>query len=302
MRNFIPLALLAMAGCQSPEQQPKDSASPGYSKDFDLQGHRGARGLFPENSIEGFMAALDLQVSTLELDVVISADGQVVVSHEPWIDHLICWDLEDRPVPQGKALNIYKMPYSEVSNYNCGSQPHPNFPQQTKTPTFKPLLSEVIAEAEKFVTEVGRETVRYNIEIKSTPEGDSVFHPAPKEFVRLVMDVVTKGGIAELTIIQSFDPRALREVKATSPSIPVALLVEKTEGFEKDLEKLGFTPEIYSPYFRLVDEQMVKNCHTSNIRIIPWTVNEEDDMVRMLELGVDGLITDYPDVALTLKL
>jgi glycerophosphoryl diester phosphodiesterase len=100
MRNFIPLALLAMAGCQSPEQQPQESAAPSYSKDFDLQGHRGARGLFPENSIEGFMAALDLQVSTLELDVVISADGQVVVSHEPWIDHLICWDHEDRPVPQ----------------------------------------------------------------------------------------------------------------------------------------------------------------------------------------------------------
>lgn len=294
--------MVAAAGCSSPGPQTDETSTMAYSKDFDLQGHRGARGLFPENSIEAFMAALDLQVNTLEMDVVISADGQVVVSHEPWIDHLICWDLEDRPVPEGKALNIYQMPYSEVTNYNCGSQPHPDFPQQTKVPTFKPLLSEVIAEAENFTAEVELDPVWYNIEIKSTPDGDGIFHPEPKEFAALVLDVVRKGGIAERTIIQSFDVRALREVKAADPSMPVALLLSETEGFERDLENLGFVPEIYSPYYRIVDRQMVENCHANNIRIIPWTVNDEDDMVELLEMGVDGLITDYPDIALTLKL
>lgn len=302
MKNLLPLLIMTSMGCKAPAEKTEPMNGKEFSTDFDLQGHRGARGLFPENSIEGFLGALDLQVNTLELDVVISADGQVVVSHEPWIDHLICMDVNERPVPEGKALNIFKMPYSEVTNYNCGSLPHPNFPQQTKIPTFKPLLSEVILESEKFVREVGREPVWYNIEVKSTPDGDGIFHPAPKEFVALVLDVVQKGGIADRTVIQSFDPRALREVKAAQPSIPVAYLISQTGGFEKDLETLGFTPEILSPYYRLVDEQMVENCHANGIRIIPWTVNEEEEMIQLLKLGVDGLITDYPDVALTLKL
>lgn len=299
---LVPIALMA-TGCTPSQPQTEEMNRPAYAKDFDLQGHRGARGLFPENSIEGFLAALDLQVNTLEMDVVITADGQVVVSHEPWIDHLICWDLDDRPVAEGKALNIFRLPYSEVSNYNCGSQPHPNFPQQTKIPTFKPLLSEVIEQAERFIVETEELTpVWYNIEVKSTLETDNEFHPEPKEFVALVLDVVRKGGIADRTIIQSFDVRALRELKAAAPAIPVALLLAETEGFEKDLEKLGFTPEIYSPYYRLVDERMIENCHANGIRIVPWTVNDEDEMVNLLEMGVDGIITDYPDVALTLKL
>lgn len=303
MKKFLPLLMMTVSACSTPQPKNEEAEASAYTKDFDLQGHRGARGLYPENSIEGFLAALDLQVNTLEMDVVISADSQVVVSHEPWIDRLICWDLEDRPVPEGKALNIFKMPYSEISNHNCGSQAHPDFPQQTKIPTFKPLLSEVIAEAERFVAETEElGPVWYNIEVKSTEETDNEFHPEPKKFVALVLDVVRKGGIADRTIIQSFDVRALREAKAADASIPVALLLSETEGFEKDLERLGFVPEIYSPYYRLVDERMIENCHANGIRIIPWTVNDEDEMVSLLKLGVDGLITDYPDVALTLKL
>lgn len=272
------------------------------SQEFDLQGHRGARGLFPENSIEGFLAAADLMVNTLEMDVVITADKQVVVSHEPWISSTICWGLDDKPVPEGKELNIYKMTYDEVTNYNCGSQRHPDFPLQAKMPTFKPLLSEVVTEVDKLIRKLEIEPVNYNIEIKSTPEGDNIFHPEPEEFCQLVYDQLIASGIKELTTIQSFDVRALREMKNIDSSIPVALLIYETAGFESDLEQLGFTPEIYSPYYKLVDATLVNNCKENGIKIIPWTVNEEEEMVELLELGVDGIITDYPDVAITLKL
>jgi glycerophosphoryl diester phosphodiesterase len=241
-------------------------------------------------------------VNTLEMDVVITADSQVVVSHEPWIDRAICADATGDPVPEGKGLNIYRMTYSEVSNYNCGILPHPRFPHQMKIPTFKPLLSEVISEAERFIAERELDPVSYNIEVKSTPDGDKGFHPEPQTFVRLVLREVEKAGISDRVIIQSFDVRSLRAVKEQSPTTPVAYLLSETDGFERDLERLGFVPEILSPYFRLVDEMMVKNCHTNGIRIIPWTVNDEDDMTELLEMGVDGIITDYPDVALTLKL
>ncbi len=272
------------------------------NRDFDLQGHRGARGLYPENSLDGFVMAVELPVNTVEMDVVISKDRKVVVSHEAWISSTICRGLDDRPVPEGEGLNIFEMTYAEISNYDCGSEPHPDFPLQFKVASFKPLLSEVITEVEAGTASLEVEPLHYNIEIKSQPATDGRFHPAPEEFAELVLDQVRRGGIQGRTIIQSFDVRALQQVKEMDPSIPVALLISESTGFEKDLERLGFTPEIYSPNFHLVNEQLVRSCHLNSIRLIPWTVNEEEDMVRLLELGVDGLITDYPDVALTLKL
>lgn len=306
-KTIVAVAIVACTSCarstgDGRSIDSEQTEQPTFSSDFELQGHRGARGLYPENTIPGFLAALDLQVNTLELDVVISKDGKVVVSHEPWISSVICWNLHDRPVPEGRGLNIYQMTYDEVSNYNCGSQPHPDFPQQAKIPAFKPLLGEVISECEAFVHEKELPAVWYNIEIKSTPDGDGAFHPAPKEFVRVVLDVVKAGGISERTIIQSFDVRALQQLKEQAPNIPVALLIADSKGFERDLEELGFVPEIYSPHFKLVNNAMVRNCRDNGIRIIPWTVNEEDDMIELLEMGVDGIITDYPDLALTLKM
>ncbi|MDB4655313.1 glycerophosphodiester phosphodiesterase [Flavobacteriales bacterium] len=305
------LGLIVFLGCSNhPEPSQSIEASTedvqeNYAvknREFDLQGHRGARGLFPENSLEGFISAVDLMVNTIEMDVVISKDKQVVVSHEPWISSTICWGRNDKPVAEGKGLNIYQMNYDQVTNYNCGSEPHPDFPLQAKFSTFKPLLSEVIAEVESNAAALEIPAPKYNIEIKSMPEGDDIFHPKPTEFCELVLAQINEANIHDKVIIQSFDVRALQASKQLDASIPVALLVSETNGFEKDLEKLGFTPEIYSPNFRLVDEEMVRSCHQNNIQIIPWTVNEEEDMEKLLDLGVDGLITDYPDVALTLKM
>lgn len=297
---------VVLSSCSSEQTQElakeTEMEANSINQDFDLQGHRGARGLFPENTIEGFLAAVDLMVNTLEMDVVISKDKQVVVSHEPWISSAICWGLNDKPVKPGKDLNIYEMDYAEVSNYNCGRIPHPDFPLQAKMNTFKPLLSEVISEVESSSSKLELEPVKFNIEIKSTKEGDNIFHPEPKEFCEIVYRELTEGNIKDRTTIQSFDARALQEMKKIDSSIPVALLIYETQGFEQDLEKLGFTPEIYSPYYKLVDEALVEACKLNNIQLIPWTVNDEDDMIRLLEMGVDGLITDYPDVALTLKM
>ncbi len=298
------LLTAAIIGCQpkpkvSESDEPEETSS---GLEFDLQGHRGARGLFPENSLEGFIAAVELQVNTIEMDVVISKDNKVVVSHEPWMNSTICVGLNEKPIPEGKGLTTYNMTYDEITNYNCGSRPHPDFPLQVKIPTFKPLLSEVITEVETRVAELELPSVYYNIEIKSTPDGDAIFHPKPEVFCKLVLGVVQAENIQDRTIIQSFDVRALQAMKKLESSIPLALLIEETNGFENDLENLGFTPAIYSPYFPLVTKELVQSCKDKNIKLIPWTVNEEEDMVRLLDFGVDGIITDYPDVALTLKM
>lgn len=303
--TITPVILILSACSGKPVQQQEPQKSPAMEEiagDFDLQGHRGARGLFPENTIEGFLAAIDLQVNTLELDVVISKDKKVVVSHEPWISSVICTDSEGNPVTEGKELNMYQMTYDEIASYNCGSIPHPNFPLQAKMVAHKPLLREVVNAVKNRIDSLQVAEVAYNVEIKSTTEGDKKHHPEPKEFCQLVYDELLTSGIKENTIIQSFDVRSLQAMKKLDSSIPVALLIYETQGFETDLENLGFTPEIYSPYFKLVDEQLVQSCNANNIRLVPWTVNEEEDMNALLELGVDGIITDYPDIALTLKI
>ena len=303
---LFPLALLILASCSEKPAPEQDQAEPVEKTEtehgFDLQGHRGARGLYPENSIEGFLASVDLQVNTLEMDVVISKDKKVVVSHEPWVSSVICSDSNGSAIPDGKGLNMFEMSYDEISKYDCGSKSHPDFPLQARISTVKPLLSEVVTEVEASVASLKLEPVKYNIEIKSTPEGDGIYHPEPAEFCQLVYHQVTRSGIKDRTIIQSFDVRSLQAMKKIDSSVPVALLIYETQGFENDLEKLGFTPEIYSPYFKLVDEELVESCKLNGIQLIPWTVNEEEDMEEMLELGVDGIITDYPDVALTLKM
>lgn len=258
---------------------------------FDLQGHRGARGLMPENQIHGFIEAVKLGVTTLELDVVVSKDKQIVVSHEPWMNAEIC------EVDKNKEkYNIYQMTY-DVKAIDCGSKFYARFPEQQRIPGSKPTLSMVIDSVEQFIRANNLSPVRYNIETKTTPEGDGIYHPTPKEFVNLLYDVIVKHHIKDRTIIQSFDPRTLNVLHQLDSTVSTALLIFNTDMLSKNLKKLDFKPTIYSPNYILVKRSLVKSCHSKGIKIIPWTVNEYKTMLRMKSMGVDGLITDYPNRA-----
>jgi len=157
-----------------------------FSQEFDIQGHRGCRGLLPENTIEAFKKAIDLGVTTLEMDVVISKDNQVLLSHEPFLSHEIALDLNGNEIAEKeeKNFNLYQMNYAQIKQYDCGSKIHPRFSEQEKIKTFKPLLSEVIDFAESYIQKnyPGRK-IQYNIETKSDPKGNNLFHPKPKEYV-----------------------------------------------------------------------------------------------------------------------
>lgn len=301
------VALLAMTSPPAfSSPQPADSTR--GLNGFDLQGHRGARGLAPENTIPAFRRALEIGVTTLEMDVVISADGQVVVSHEPWMSHQICSLPSGKPVPadEEREHNLYRMPYDEIEQYDCGRRQHPGFPRQETQPTTKPLLRDVIAMAESYVATHERPPVFYNVEIKSRPAWDDEFHPSPEAFARQVLDVLHETNVAARTTIQSFDPRALRATqrlradRADEATVRLALLVGrgKRGRLSNHLESLGFTPAIYSPDYRRVDADLLRNAQNHGLRVVPWTVNERTDMRRLIRLGVDGLITDYPDVGM----
>ena len=270
---------------------------------IDIQGHRGARGLMPENTIPAFIKALEVGVTTLELDVVISQDQEVVVSHEPYLSHLICTAPDGNPISenQEQKYNLYQMPYATIRQSDCGSLPHPRFPDQKKMVAHKPLLREVIEAAEQYVATHTLPPVQYNIEIKSTESGDSIFHPVPAVFAALVLAVIDEKEVADRVTIQSFDVRALQATHELRPNMRLALLVENTDSPQKNIARLGFTPQIYSPYFKLVNEELIDFAKTQRMQVIPWTVNEPENIKAMLNLGVDGIISDYPDRAVRIS-
>jgi len=265
---------------------------------FDLQGHRGGRGLMPENTIPAMRRALSLGVTTLEMDIAISQDKQVLLSHDPYMNADFVYRPDGQPLTkdEGKALKIYGLPYAEIRRYDVGSHGNPKFAQQQKLLTYKPLLAAVIDSAEAYARRTHRPAPYYNIETKTTPAGDGVNHPAPEEFVRLLLAIVNAKGVQNRVIIQSFDPRTLNVVHRTQRRLRTALLVENQDGLAKNLLRLSFRPSIYSPHYQLATSELVQACHRQRMQVIPWTVNTPAEAAQLRALGVDGLITDYPDV------
>jgi glycerophosphoryl diester phosphodiesterase len=166
----------------------------------------------------------------------------------------------------------------------------------------KPLLKDVIAASEAYMQAHGMPAVFYNIETKSTPRTDRLYHPDPVLFTQLLYDVVSEAGILPRVTVQSFDVRTLREARRLDPGVRLSLLVspEEDRGIRGNIDALGFAPPIYSPHFSLITPELIAEAHGRHIAVIPWTVNERDDMVRLKLLGVDGLITDYPDIGVAL--
>jgi glycerophosphoryl diester phosphodiesterase len=277
-------------GCGSAVAQPH--------RPFDWQAHRGGRGLRPENTIPAMSYALALGVTTLEMDIAISQDKQVLLSHDPFMNADFVYRPDGQPIAKAeeKSLKLYGLPYAEIRRYDVGSHGNPKFPQQQPLLAYKPLLAEVIDSAEAYAQRHHRPAPYYNIETKTSPAGDGIYHPAPAEFVQLLLAVVAAKGIQERVIIQSFDPRTLEIVHRAQPQLRTALLVENRDGLAQNLQRLSFSPTIYSPNYKLVNSDLVMACHQQHILVVPWTVNATTDAEQLIRQQVDGLITDYPNV------
>ncbi|UPK72166.1 glycerophosphodiester phosphodiesterase family protein [Chitinophaga filiformis] len=263
----------------------------------DVQAHRGGRGLMPENTIPAMLHAVDLGVRTLELDCVISSDNKVVVSHDVYMSAAFIRkpDGTDITKEEEKQYALYTMTYDSIRKFDVGTKPYPQFPEQAKMKVYKPLLADLIDSVEAYVKKHHLKPVYYNIETKCSPDGDDKYHPKPDVFARMVMDVIKKKKIADRVTIQSFDVRTLQVIHKTDPKQTLALLIMNKETFAANLEKLGFTPAVYSPYYLLVTPELVKEAHDKKVQVLPWTVNEVSDMEKMMSLQVDGIISDYPD-------
>ncbi|NDK54842.1 glycerophosphodiester phosphodiesterase family protein [Pontibacter fetidus] len=265
-----------------------------------VHGHRGCRGILPENTIPAFLKAAELGVDALEMDVVITGDAQVLVSHEPWFASEYCLKPNNATIiPEEECqLNIYKLPYQTIKQYDCGSKPHPRFPGQQNQPAYKPLLSEAIEAVHTFCKNKSIAIPYFNIEIKSTIAGDNLYHPEPEVFVKLLLKVLAAHNLEESVMVQSFDVRPLQVLHRLKPTIKLGLLTEDETPPEKRLQQLGFTPYAYNPNYSLVNASLIKLLKEHNIYCFVWTVNEPKTAQRLLTYGVNGLITDYPEVML----
>ena len=264
---------------------------------LDRQGHRGTRGLMPENTVQAMKKALDVGVETLELDVVISKDKQVVVSHDPYMSADIATKPDGTPVTaeEQKSINLYQLTYDQIKKYDVGSKKHPQFPEQKNFRAYKPLLAELIDSVNAYVKKKNLPQPRYNIEIKMSPATDNVYNPDVAEFVKLVVPICQQK-LGNRYNIQSFDARPLQLIHQQYPTIALAYLTANAKTVDENLATLGFMPKTYSPYYKGVTAETVKACHDKGMQIIPWTVNTKPEIESLVKMGVDGIITDYPNL------
>lgn len=268
-------------------------------KKFDLEGHRGCRGIMPENTIPAMIKAVDLKVNTLEMDVVISADKKVVVSHEPYFNHEITTTPSGDTIDEKKdwSYNIYQMTYDSIKLFDVGLKRHPRFRDQKKMKVVKPLLADLIDSVESYCANTNHLKVKYNIEIKSLDSSDNIYHPAPEEYADLVMQIVFEKKISDRVTIQSFDVRSLKIMSQKYPSMKLSFLIDVGSSIPlRNFKKiLGFKPNIISPDYSLLTQEIVDTLHQHQVSVIPWTVDDITSAKKLYQMGVDGIITDYPD-------
>lgn len=271
---------------------------------FQIEGHRGARGLVPENTIPSFKKAIDLGAHVIELDVVISKDKKVVVSHDTYFNPDITTDPKGELVTKETQGNLYTLDYKEIKKYDVGLRGNKGFPEQEKMKTYKPLFTEMIREIEKYTKQKGLPPVKYNVEIKSNEKEIGKTQPDYPEFSDLVYNIIAKELPLERVNMQSFDYNILKywnaQIKAGKyKKMDIAVLLDPraNNDVQVNIDKLGFKPDIWSPYYTQATAERVKQLHDLGIRVIPWTVNKRDEMEKVKAAGCDGVITDYPNLA-----
>lgn len=262
----------------------------------EIHGHRGCDDGVPPNTVPAFLRATGSGCHWLEMDVVLTGDGQVLVSHEPWMDHQVCVDPEGNTLTeaQGRGLNLYRMSVEEIQRYRvlaagCKGKTAP-----------KPTLSEVVGSVRQWSSSAGRPMPGFNIEVKSDPEWYDVYQPRPEALAEAVLRAIRDLQIEEQCLIQCFDPAILEALHAKKTAIPLAFLIDNIDRPQLNLQRLSFKPALYSTPHFLATEALVAELDGLGIRLLTWTVNDPADMQRIIDLGVHGLITDRPAEAMRL--
>ena len=257
---------------------------------IEVQGHRGARTVLPENTLAAFEYAMQIGVDTLELDLGVTADDVVVVVHDQKINQTLYQYLDGSQIEHSKWL--HEMTLDEVKTIDCGAKVNPRFPNQTLRPHSRiPTLDEVFNLVSNS-THPNANTILFNIETKSDPRNPKA-QPEPKRFVELIMAQINKYNFGARTTIQSFDHRTLRAAKEFAPEIQLSALFDSAPTDWVNAAKEAMA-DIVSPNYKVIDQDSVTKMQAAGLKVIPWTANTEQDWLRLVEFGVDGIISDDP--------
>ena len=266
-------------------------------RNIDLQAHRGGAGLMPENTVSAMRNAIDLGVNTLEFDLHVSADGQVVVSHDAYFHPRYSTRPDGSLVQEGDPKEyLFTMPYDSIVRYDVGLRPVERWPEQKKLAEVKPLASELIDIAESYAAKKGRKPLNYNIEIKSVDaDGEGTFWPEYREFCDICIPLLLSKNLGDRLIVQTFDPRSMEYIHENWPEVILSYLTEEKPDIEEIMAELSFTPQWWSPNYEVLTAENVAWCHERGIKVVPWTVDDPDEILRCAKCGVDAIISNYPD-------
>jgi glycerophosphoryl diester phosphodiesterase len=262
---------------------------------LEIQGHRGARAVLPENTLPAFEYALSIGVDTLELDLAVTKDLKLIVSHDPHVNPMICQQSDGAKLESSGPL-IFGMTLLEAKKYDCGTLKNPRFPKQKPVPgTPMPTLEEVFALVRDSKYPAAR-SVQFNIETKILPN-EPANTTDPRTFATLVVNAIRKSGFLARSTLQSFDYRTLDEARKLERKLERKLrLVTLSENPSEDLVKTvrELRPYAMSPQWELLDAKKVKAIQALGSKVIPWTLNTEEAFAKVIAMGVDGIITDDP--------
>lgn len=246
--------------------------------------HRGGSGLYPENTIEAMQNAVGIGAKNLEVDLQITKDSAVVVSHDP---HVIGYE---------RQYPIFSMKLKDLQKLTIGDKKDDRFPNSKRLKSHIPTITELIDSVETYCHDHHLEPVNYTVEIKSNPDVDGKLSPDYKTFDDLCMKALNSRYLGSRLIIQSFDIRTLKYIHQKYPNVRIHYLVGQSAGtFWNAIERLGFMPEAITPEHKMVTPDFVAAAKKAGVKVIVWTVNSEADAKRMVESGVNAIITDYPD-------
>jgi glycerophosphoryl diester phosphodiesterase len=245
-----------------------------------VHGHRGARAMRPENTIPAFQYAIEQGVDALEMDMAVTKDDVIVISHDPILEPPVCIGPAPRAV-------IHELTLAEVRQWDCGAVQNPKFPLQEAIPgTRMPTLDEVFDLA-------SRGSFDYNIETKSFPDKPQ-YTPAPDIFARMALDKIRQHGLEKRIILQSFDFRTLVAMRKIAPEIRLSALIENDQRPFAEIAAEAAHAEIVSPEFHLVTPEKVEAAHRAGLQVVPWTANTPQDWDKLIRAKVDAIITDDP--------
>lgn len=263
-----------------------------------VHAHRGGAALYPENTVLAMTHAVAIGVPVMELDLHVTGDSQVVVSHDAYMNSIKALTPEGESIPadKDKEYRIYSMAYDSLRRYDVGSRPNPAYPRRKNVKCCVPLVTDLIDAVELLTKSNGITPVSYNIEIKSDPSKDGIYSPDYRTFTDLCMKVLLSKKLGDRLLVQCFDVRTLNHLHEKYPDVRLSYLVEdKNATFEELMARLDFVPQVYSPESDMLTEEIAGKVCAKGMELAPWTVDDKPETERLKKLGVDAIITNQPD-------